>query len=171
MPTSTNLVTDVFPALALGMGEGDPQVMERPPRDPKEPVLTRGHWRVIAGYGALISLSVLAAFGVALKGMEMEVPQAVTVSFLVLAFAQLWHVFNFRERGTTLFRNDVVRNPYVWGALGLCVVLLLAAVYLPGLSNVLKLTHPGSQGWLLVIGFSLVPLAVGQLMKGLKSNE
>ena len=166
-----NLVTDVFPALALGMGEGDPQVMQRPPRDPKEPVLTRGHWQVIAGYGALISLSVLAAFGVALKGMQMEVPQAVTVSFLVLAFAQLWHVFNLRERGTTLFRNDVVRNPYVWGALGLCVVLLLAAVYLPGLSNVLKLTHPGSQGWLLVIGFSLVPLAVGQLMKGLKNNE
>lgn len=98
-------------------------------------------------------------------------PQAVTGSFLVLAFPHLWLVFNRRERGTMLFCNDVVGNPYAWGALGLCVLLLLTAVYLPGLPNVLKLTQPGSQGWLMEIGFSLVPLTVGRPVKGLKRNE
>ena len=166
-----NLVTDVFPALALGMGEGDPQVMKHPPRDPREPVLTKRHWQTIAGFGALITVSVLAAFGIALKVLHMDAREAVTVSFLVLAFAQLWHVFNMRSRGTSLLRNDVVRNPYVWGAVGLCVLLLLGAVYLPGLSDVLKLTHPGAMGWLVVIGFSLVPLVVGQLLKSLRHDD
>jgi len=160
-----NLVTDVFPALALGMGEGDPQVMERQPRDPGEPVLAKRHWQTIVGYGVLITVSVLSAFWIALEVLHMNAEHAVTVSFLVLAFAQIWHVFNLRGRGTTLLHNDVVRNPYVWGAVGLCVLLLLAAVYMPGLSNVLKLSHPGAKGWLVVIGLSMVPLVVGQLLK------
>ena len=153
------------------MGEGDPHVMRRPPRDPREPILTQGHWRAIAGYGALITVSVLAAFGIAMRALHMDARGAVTVSFLVLAFAQLWHVFNLRSRGTSLLRNDVVRNPYVWGAVALCVVLLLTAVYLPGLSDVLKLTHPGARGWLVVIGLSLVPLVAGQILKSLGRGE
>jgi magnesium-transporting ATPase (P-type) len=157
-----NPVTDVFPALALGMGDGDSQVMDRRPRDPGEPVLTMGHWRAIAGYGVLIAITVLAAFWIALDVLQMDADHAVTVSFLVLAFAQLWHVFNLRGAGTTLLANDVVRNLYVWGALGLCVLLLLAAVYMPGLSSVLRPTHPGAMGWLVVIGLSVVPLLVGQ---------
>ena len=160
-----NLVTDVFPALALGMGEGDPQVMERRPRDPSEPVLAKRHWQIIAGYGVLITASVLSAFWIALEVLQMDAEHAVTVSFLVLAFAQLWHVFNMRGRGTTLFRNDVVRSLYVWGAIGLCVLLLMAAVYMPGLSDVLKLSHPGAKGWLVVVGMSAVPLLVGQILK------
>jgi Ca2+-transporting ATPase len=160
-----NLVTDVFPALALGMGEGDPQVMERGPRDPREPVLAKRHWRAIVGYGILIMASVMAAFWIALESLGMPADHAVTISFLVLAFAQLWHVFNLRGRGTTLLRNDIVRNPYVLGALGICVLLLLAAVYMPGLSGVLKLTDPGAKGWLLVIGMSLVPFVVGQAIR------
>ncbi|MCI0396850.1 MAG: HAD-IC family P-type ATPase, partial [Chloroflexi bacterium] len=47
-----NLVTDVFPALALGMGQGDPAVMRRPPRHPQEPILTRWHWQAIGLFGA-----------------------------------------------------------------------------------------------------------------------
>jgi P-type Ca2+ transporter type 2C len=160
-----NLVTDLFPAMALGMGEGDSQVMERNPRDPRESVLVKRHWQAIAGYGALITASVLVALWIALEGLGMDADHAVTVSFLVLAFAQLWHVFNLRGGGTTFFRNDIVRNPYVWGALGICILLLLAAVYLPVLSDVLKLHAPGAKGWLLIIGMSLVPLLVGQVIR------
>lgn len=84
-----NLVTDVFPALALGVGEGDPGMMKRPPRDPKEPILTRAHWRAIAGYGGLITIAVLAAFALAFLWLGEDYPGAVTISFLTLAFAQL----------------------------------------------------------------------------------
>jgi Ca2+-transporting ATPase len=62
-------------------------------------------------------------------------------------------------------RNGIVRNPYVWGALALCTGLLLAAVYVPGLSMVLRLVDPGPSGWLLIAGMSLVPVFVGQVLK------
>ena len=160
-----NLVTDVFPALALGVGEGDPAIMDRPPRNPEEPIMTRGHWLAVIGYGLAITLSVLGAFALALTWRSMENQQAVTISFLALAFAQLWHVFNMRDRGLGLLDNDVTRNVYVWGALGLCVGLLLTAVYVPGLAHVLRLAKPGADGWVLVTGASIVPLVIGQILK------
>lgn len=164
-----NLVTDVFPALALGVGEGDPSVMERLPRDPKEPILTRAHWLAIGGYGLAITLSVLGALALALAWLGMEEQQAVTASFLTLAFAQLWHVFNLRDRGSSFLRNDITRNRFVWGALALCSGLLLAAVYLPGLAAVLKVTDPGARGWILVVVMSLIPWAIGQVLNEITS--
>ncbi|MCK4959102.1 MAG: HAD-IC family P-type ATPase, partial [Planctomycetes bacterium] len=160
-----NLVTDVFPALALGAGRGDPGLMKKPPRPSTEPILSKRGWYSIFGYGALITISVLSAFGLAYRMLGMDEGQAVTVSFLTLALAQLWHVFNMRSNGTKLFRNEVVENPYVWSALGLCVLLLIAAVYVPLLSKVLKLTDPGLNGWILIISASFLTCFVGQIGK------
>lgn len=162
-----NLVTDVFPALALGVGEGDPQIMKRPPRDPKEPIIDSRHWLAISGYGLIMTLSVLGALVLALKWFDMGVRQAVSVSFLTLAFVQLWHVFNMRDTASGIFKNDITRNTYVWGALGLCIVLILCAVYIPSFADVLKVVDPGKEGWILVIVMSLIPLIIGQLHKSL----
>jgi magnesium-transporting ATPase (P-type) len=52
---------------------------------------------------------------VAQRWLNMAQEQAVTLSFLTLAFAQLWHVFDMRERGSSFARNDVTENAYVWG--------------------------------------------------------
>ncbi|NIO03031.1 MAG: HAD-IC family P-type ATPase [Proteobacteria bacterium] len=160
-----NLVTDVFPALALGVGEGDPTIMNDRPRDPREPILTRHHWLAIGGYGLTMTLSVLGALTLALIWLKMGEGQAVTVSFLTLAFTQLWHVFNMRDRRSGLILNEITRNPFVWGALALCVTLLLLAVYIPGLASVLKLENPGATGWILVIVMSLIPCLLGQILK------
>jgi len=158
-----NLITDVFPALALGVGPGDSTVMKRPPRDPAEPFLPTAYWWAIAGYAVAIASSVLIALTLALVWLEMDERHAVTVSFLTLAFAQLWHVFNMRDRGARLFHSDITRNPYVWGALVLCTILILAGVYLPGLSHVLEVQRPSWQGWALALCLSFLPWLLGTL--------
>jgi Ca2+-transporting ATPase len=160
-----NLVTDVFPALALGMGEGDHQIMKQPPRNPHESIVTSRHWLAIGGYGLTITVSVLGALVIALMWLGMQETQAVTVSFLTLAFTQLWHVFNMRNRGSSFLRNDITKNPFIWGALGLCILLLLATVYVPVFANVLSLTHPGKEGWVLVLVMSSIPWLIGQIAK------
>lgn len=162
-----NLVTDVFPALALGVGEGNPAIMERPPRDPEEAIITNDHWQSVAGYALMISAGVLGAFSLSLFVFEHSTIRAVTVAFLTLASAQLWNVFNMRSLGTSLFRNEITSNPFVWGALALCIGLLLAAVYVPSLANLLGTTAPGVMGWGLVAVMSMVPLVLGQLLKPL----
>ena len=159
-----NLVTDVFPALALGVGEGDPAVMDRPPRDPREHVLERRHWIRIAGHGALITLAVLGALALALGSLGARGPEAVTISFLTLAFAQLWHVFDMRGPRSGLLRNEITRNRWIWGALLLCTALILAGVFVPPLAALLGVTRPTPLGWLLVAAASLAPLAVAQTL-------
>ncbi len=160
-----NAVNDVFPALALGVGAGNPNLMQRPPRPSKESIITQGHWWAIALYGLIIAAAVLGAFALALITLGMPEEEAVTISFMTLAFGRLWHVFNMREAGSGLFRNEVTQNPYIWGALLICTGLLLAAVYLPGLSDALQTVHPSLRGWGLAIGMSFIPLIIGQLGK------
>lgn len=160
-----NAVNDVFPALALGFGEGDEIMMKRPPRKGTEAVLTQHHWMQIVLYGLLIAGATLGAFAIALRVGQLNETQAVTVSFMTLAFARLWHIFNMRSRGSGLLKNEVVQNPYVWGALVICTFILLAAVYVPGLSGVLGTTGLSLRTWGLVLGASLIPLVVGQIGK------
>jgi len=160
-----NLVTDVFPALALGVSQGSQQVMKQAPRDKSEPVLTRSLWGAISGYSILITASVFGAFALADLWLGMSTTRTVTVSFLTLALAQLWHVFNMREQGSDFFRNDILRSRYIWGALALCLGLLLVAMYIPLLSQLLELEALGLTGWTLALGFSAIPWIVGQALK------
>ncbi|MDR8393273.1 cation-transporting P-type ATPase [Aliifodinibius sp. S!AR15-10] len=158
-----NLVTDVFPALALGVGEAEDGVMHRPPRPPKEPILDNRHWTGIFVYGLVITTTVLSVLLLSLNMLELDNRSAVTLSFLTLALSQLWHVFNMRSSSSGIFNNTIVRNRWVWGALVLCLLLLLMAVYIPPIALVLQIQPPTILGWGIVFGFSLIPLLAGQL--------
>ncbi|WP_222615407.1 cation-translocating P-type ATPase [Persicimonas caeni] len=160
-----NLVTDVFPALALGLGEGERGILSRPPRDPAESVLTREHWLRIFGWGSVITLVVLGVYASALYQLDLGPEMAVTMSFLTLALAQLWHVFNMRGAGSSRLKNDITKNRWVWGAIALCIVLTLAAVYIPPLAEVLDVVPPTLEQWAIVVGASLVPAVLGVIRK------
>ncbi|RJQ71925.1 MAG: HAD family hydrolase [Desulfobacteraceae bacterium] len=160
-----NVVTDVFPALALGMGAGEPGVMDKMPRPRSEPVLTSRHWRAVAGWSTLMAACVLGALAIAFYGLAFDRRRAVTVSFLTLAFGKLWFVFNLRSPGTRLRDNEISKNPFIGSSIVWCAVLLILAVYLPGLSDVLKTQNPGWQGWLLIVCMSLIPFLWGQVRR------
>ncbi len=160
-----NLVTDVFPALALGAGRGDARILERPPRDSREPLLARRHWNAILGYGSVLTISTLAAFVIALEMPGGNTARAVTVAFLALALGQIWHVFNMREPGSSLFNNEVTRNRWVWAATLGCTILVVLAVVIPPLRQVLQVELLDATGWILVIAAGLAPLLLGQIGK------
>lgn len=165
-----NVINDVFPALALGVGEGNAQLMKQPPRDPGEPILDRPQWWAIGGYGVLIGAIVLGIFWVCLQPLQLPSEQAITVSFLGLAFARLWHVFNMRDPNSPLIRNEITTNPYVWGALVLCTGLLLLSVYVPPIATVLQVQPPTARQWWLIAGTSLLPVAIGQIILTFESS-
>ncbi|MFW5928401.1 MAG: HAD-IC family P-type ATPase, partial [Thermoplasmatota archaeon] len=167
-----NVVNDVFPAFALGACGSSEKIMKIPPRDPEEPILTRTNWTELGFYGVIIAVVTVASMAVGdrMFTVNMSHHKIITISFLTLAFAQLWHVFNMRELTSGILKNEVTENKYVWGALGLCVLILIAAVYLPGISFVLKTVDPGLSGWILIIGMSLIPLLVGQIERELRGR-
>ncbi|MDG1358059.1 MAG: HAD-IC family P-type ATPase [Akkermansiaceae bacterium] len=157
-----NMVTDVFPALALGASKGHADVMSHPPRSIHDPIIGRQQWQMIGFYSILITSVVLGSFVVARVWLGMSDGQAVTVAFLVIAVAQLLHVFNMAESGSRAFDNEITRNPYVWFAVAFCGLILAAAMCAPGLGSVLSLEPIDGRGWLLVACASLVPLILGR---------
>ena len=162
-----NLVTDVFPALALGVGPGPAQLMRQAPRHASEQIVERRHWVRIVAYGAMLAACVLGAMATALLVLGRSSAEAVTVSFLTLALAQLWHVFNMRENGSGFLRNEITGNPWIWAAIGICLVLLAAALWLEPLRAVLRLVNPGLAGFGLALAFSAAPLLLGPPLRRL----
>jgi len=157
-----NLVTDVFPALALGASRGSPNLMTRPPRDALESIIERRQWHAIVTYGLIMAASVLTAFFLAREVLMASRTETMTVSFTTLALAQLWHVFNMRSPHSAMFSNEITRNRWVWGAIGLCAGLLLLAIYFPPLARVLSVGPPSPAGWLVIALCSAATLVLGQ---------
>jgi Ca2+-transporting ATPase len=166
-----NLVTDVFPAFALATGEGEKDILQRPPRNPREPLLARPQWLFIGGYGVLLTASTLSALIIGTYELELEGKALVTVSFLTLAFAQLLHVFNMRAAEAPLLRNAVSSNPYVWLAVAFCSAILLFAVYAPPVASALQIVPPDQSGWALVASASAVPLLLGMIFGALSKTR
>ena len=166
-----NLVTDVFPALALGVGKGSPALMQNRPRHATERILTRKHWRRIALHGAILAFTVLAAMVLSHYYLGYGHRDAVSVAFLTLAFAQMWHVVNMRDDLKALFNNEITRNLWIWAALAICLVLVLLAIYLPPLREVLELSDPGMVGWGLILAMSLFPVLAAPLVSGLTGGR
>jgi P-type Ca2+ transporter type 2C len=157
-----NLVTDVFPAFALAMGEGDPGILKRPPRNPKEPILGRPQWIVIVLQSLVLTAGTFGALAAARLWLNLDAKSVVTVTFLTLAFAQLWHAFNMRHPRSRLLRNEVTRNPWLWGSLVLCTALLAVPPYLTSVAHVLHLAPPTPTMWAIILALSVAPLVVTQ---------
>jgi Ca2+-transporting ATPase len=157
-----NLVTDVFPAFALAMGEGERDILERPPRDPKEPILGRTQWVTVMLQSLSMTAGTFGALAAAWLWLDLDARAAVTVTFLTLAFAQLWHVFNMRHPCSGVVGNEVTRNPWLWGALFLCTTLLVTPAYLAPIAHLLHLAPPTPIMWAIILGLSLAPLLVTQ---------
>jgi Ca2+-transporting ATPase len=156
-----NLVTDVFPAFALAMGEGEAGILKRSPRDPKEPILGRRQWITIILHGVALTVGTFGALGAA-RWLDLDGRQSVTVTFLTLAFAQLWHALNMRHVRSGLIVNEVTRNGWLWGAFVLCAGLLATPPYLPPVAHLLHLAPLTADMWSVILTFSLAPLIVVQ---------
>ncbi|MFP4522019.1 MAG: cation-translocating P-type ATPase [Fibrobacterota bacterium] len=165
-----NMLSDVFPALALGLNKDDRSLMSKKPRSREESILLKRHWVEIFAYGLIITLSVLFVF---FRSQEIDTTgeSGVTLSFLTLAFARLWHAFSMRDRGSALFNNNVMKNPYLWGAVAFCAFLLVVAVFIPIIKNALRLQNPGLSGWSTILIASLFPSLIIQIYKSTGKEE
>ena len=157
-----NMVTDTFPALALAMEPGDPDVMRRPPQDPQEVILSRAFLTSVLTFGVLITASTLAAFVWALGHAPERAP---TMAFMTLALAQIAHLGNARSRGPVLRLERVLANPYALAGAGLAVLLQALAVVVDPLARILRVTPLDSLEWLVVVGLASIPAIAGQALK------
>jgi Ca2+-transporting ATPase len=169
-----NMITDVFPALALALEPSAPDTMRRPPRRTSEPLLTRPFVALIAWQGFLIAGVTLGAFYTAMQWHGTEGPalvRASTVAFMTLAMAQVLHAFNARSRTRSALTSRLFSNRWLWSAVALCVLLQLAAVYVPWLQVALHTAPPDARDWGLIAVASIIPVVVVELHKAARATR
>lgn len=160
-----NLVTDVFPALALGTGKGDSNLMQQPPRAAAEPIMTRKHWVATIVYGLCITLAVLGVVAWSYYVMELPAREINNLAFYTLVLGQLLNVFNVSRRDLPFFVNEVTKNPWIWGAIAICIAITALAYFVPPMARALSLV-PITWGQLMyVFIFGLASLLLAQFLK------
>jgi Ca2+-transporting ATPase len=160
-----NLVTDTFPALALALEPAEPGIMRRAPRDPRQAILSASFLRSVGVYALLIALPVVALYAWAVADPATTHRHAMTLTFMGLALAQLFHLGNARGRIDVLSPARALANRYAIAAVVLVLVLQLLAVYAAPLASVLGTVPLTPRDWLMVVPVAVLPALVGQAMK------
>lgn len=167
-----NIITDVLPALALGITAGSDKIMKLPPRSMEEPIIDAKRWRAIIYYSIVIMISSVSAVYISHYTVhqtpEFDPVLCNNIMFFSLIFSQLFHVFNMGSPGTSFFRTEVFRNKYVWFAISACIVILILCYSVPIMREVLSIHPMKPADWAIAIGVGLVSLVAIQISKQLK---
>jgi len=168
-----NLVTDGLPALALGIDPSPKDIMHRPPNDPKEPPVNRANAIRIIAVGLIFTLSTLLAFqleywnATVMLGLDDAdaIMHARTMAFCTIVFSQLFFAFSARSATKTLWRIGPLTNMRLVAAVGVSMLLQLAVVYLPVLSDAFRTSPLGLEEWIILLPMSLSAFAFNELWK------
>jgi Ca2+-transporting ATPase len=158
-----NMLTDIFPALALALEPSSPDSMREPPRDPTLPLLPKRFVIMIAWQGVLLASVTLGAFviGLARHGdTGTGLRQAGTMAFMALTLSQVLHAFNVRSQEQSIFTRRLFTNGWLWAAVLVCLGVQAAAVYVPALQRVLHTVPLPAADWLVIGAAALLPILV-----------
>ena len=171
-----NLITDTLPAISLGMDPGDKDVMNRKPRDPKESFFAEGAgMRAIVG-GVLIGILTLVAFylGIIHSG-DVPIKEAKdgteivtygrTMAFIVLTFSQLFYSLSMRNSKKTIFEVGFFGNMFLIISIIISIILQVLLISIPPIAEMFKVTALDPSHWGIVIGLSLIPFAINEIIK------
>lgn len=164
-----NLVTDSLPALALSMDPAQDDVMTRKPRNPKEGFFSKGMtWRIIY-QGSTIGLISLAAYFIGLNDGGQDLGQ--TMAFSVLAFSQLFHVRNLHSNILSSFKTSIMSNVYLMFGILASALLMFVILLIPAVREIFGVVEMDHIHWIYVMGLSMTPIVVVEIMKILKLNH
>jgi Ca2+-transporting ATPase len=163
-----NLISDIFPGLALSLEEAEPDVLKRPPRNPHDPIFNASDFKRMAFESGVLTAGALSAYG---YGMLRYGPAgASTLAFHSLTTGQLLHAVSCRSEKHSIFSPEKLPpNPYLNLALGGSLLVQVAAMFIPGVRSVLGLGPVGLLDGLVIGGTALLPLLVNEATK--KSPE
>jgi P-type Ca2+ transporter type 2C len=164
-----NLVSDIFPELALALQPGEQDVLEQPPRDPTAKMFSGLELRHMAMEGSLLTLGALAVYGYGIRRYGLS-PRARSLSFVALSSAQLLHAFSTRSERHNIFDANVsAPNPYLPLSVGGGIALTILMQLLPPTRQWLGAKRAiSSLDWAVAATGAIGPLLANELVKALR---
>lgn len=157
-----NLVTDAFPALALGVDPKESDVMKQPPRPRSESLFAHGRMAYTVLNGMFIGTMTLVAFR---WGSQRDIAHAQTMAFMVLSMSQLFHALNLRSLERSIFRAGLFRNRWLILTFLFGIGLQVIVCELPAAQLLLGTVHLDALSWVVVFGLSAAVVAINELAK------
>lgn len=157
-----NLVTDSFPAIALGLEPPEKDIMDKKPRNPRKGIFADGLWNKIVVEGIMIGMLTLLAFSIGNKFYGIEVGR--TMAFVSLGILELVHSFNIRSEGS-IFNMNICENKYLIGVFLLGTLLQVSVVIIPSVAKVFELIPLTTTQWLYTTVISLLPIIIMEIQK------
>ena len=157
-----NLVTDSFPAIALGLDPAEKNIMKKKPRNAKKSLFADGLWTQIITEGLMLGILTLLAFYIGYSKFGLEVGR--TMAFVSLGMLELVHVFNIRSEGS-IFKIDLFSNKYLIGAFLLGAVLQISVVVVPQFASIFEVQNLTKEQWLYTAIISIMPIFIMEFQK------
>ena len=161
-----NLVTDSFPAIAIGLEPPEKNIMTRKPVDSKKGIFADGLWNKIIVEGIMLGMLTLIAFSIGNKYYGLEVGR--TMAFVSLGVLELVHSFNIKSE-ESIFKVGIFENKFLIGSFILGVLIQTIVVIIPTFANIFNLVPLTNTQWLIVGVISILPIPIMELQK--KVNE
>ena len=164
-----NLMTDTFPALALGMEKGEPDLMRRPPRNSREGIFAGGMGFDVAYQGIFVTIITMAAYfiGHFMEAGVWEIAESadgMTMAFLTMSMAEIFHSFNMRSQRKSVFALKG-HNRYLWGAMIISLLLTVAVIYVPFLARAFEFAHISLAEYAVSMALAISVLPMVELVK------
>lgn len=171
-----NLITDCFPALALGMEKGEPDLMHRAPRRATDGIFAGGLGLDIAYQGVLITvitmISYLLGHCIEVGGWEMPrgaSPDGMTMAFLTMSMCEIFHSFNLRSQRQSVFTLHT-HNPVLWGAMLGSLLLTTAVLEIPVLADLFGFTPISPREYLLAVSLAILVIPIVEGVKWIQRH-
>ncbi len=167
-----NLITDTFPAIALGMEDAEKDVMQRPPRSRKESIFANSLGFDIAFQGMIIAAVTVFSYFVGHRIESgswaiAESPAGMTMAFLTLSMIEVFHSFNMRSRGASLFSLKK-QNLWLWGTLAFSLLVTAAVIFIPFLNTAFSFQPITLAEYLIAMTLALTVLPVVEIEKAVR---
>lgn len=160
-----NLITDSFPALALGVDKTKEDVMNNPPRNPKESIFIKSDKIQLIINGVLIGGITLFAFKLGERLYADSLIHAQTMAFVVLSVSQLFLSLSLRSNTKSAFSLGIFSNKYLVYSILLGIFLQVIIISISFIANIFKVTPLLLYDWIVVILVSLIPFAINEILK------
>lgn len=167
-----NLITDCFPALALGLEESEPDSMKRKPRDPKEGIFAGGMGFDVFFQGIIVTALVLFSY---VLGHRMESgvwefvnsPDGTTMAFLTLSMVEICHSLNMRSRRGSIFKLNS-HNKFLYGAMLASLILTTAVIEVPFLASAFQFTPIDLEEYAVALGLAILIIPIMEVVKAIQ---
>ena len=163
-----NLITDSFPAIAIGLEPPEKDIMKRKPVDRMQGIFANGLWNKIIVEGIMIGALTLLAFSIGNKYYGLEVAR--TMAFLTIGMTELIHSVNIKS-DKSLFKTGILENKFLIGSLVLGVLAQVIVVLIPILANIFDVVSLDSVQWLITIIISIMPIPIMEVQKMINNRN